>query len=212
MRAPEVRGTTVGRWAGALGLCACLALSACSADSSSTPGGAASTGSAPGNGSSAAVPAPATTPVPAPTPGDTRSSLPSKPTQKRKPVALQATGEAAEAVRVRMTRIDAIDAKASGPGEVAGPALALTVEIENGTNQQLDLGTAVVNLTASDGAPGSLMSASPAKPFPPSVAAAKKATGVYVFTVPKGKRNPVTVEVSVRAQDPLVVFRGRAAG
>ena len=198
---------------GALGLSAALLLAACTSDNdANTPSPApAPTSATPSGGSSKAVPTPASTPVPPPTPGGTSSTVPTQQTPKRKPVALEATGKATDAVRVRLVRVDPIRAEAKGPGEVAGPALALTIEVDNAGDQRLDLGTAVVNLTGSDGSPGSIMSASPAKPFPAAARARSKVRGVYVFTVAPAKRNPVTVEVAVSAQDPLVVFRGRAA-
>ncbi|SDR75739.1 hypothetical protein SAMN04488543_0351 [Friedmanniella luteola] len=154
----------------------------------------------------------ATTPVPAPTPGSAGSTVAGQPVRQRKAVRLDAPGQAADDVAVRLTSVRAITARASGPGEVAGPALAVTVQIENGTSQAVELGSTVVNLTDSEGAPGSVMSAEPASPLPAAVAAGAQVAGVYVFTVPEGRRDPVTVEVGVTPSDPLVVFRGRPTG
>ncbi|GAA1855399.1 hypothetical protein ACFFOM_11090 [Microlunatus capsulatus] len=154
----------------------------------------------------------ATTPVPPPTPGSAESSVEAQPVRTRKPVRLDAPGEAADDVVVRLASVRAVEATASGPGEVAGPALAVTVSIENGTTAELDLGSAVVNLADAKGAPGSLMSADPARPLPTRAAAGQTVDGVYVFTVAEGRRDPVTVEVGVTPSDPLVVFRGQPTG
>jgi len=46
-------------------------------------------------------------------------------------------------------------------------------------------------------------------PFAGKLAAGKTAEGTYVFTVPKNKRKPITLSVSVN-DDPVLVFTGNA--
>lgn len=190
----------------ALALGAVLAVGACSSDPSPTP-----STSAPAPGPSASVVTPATTPVPPPTAGTTRSAVPSATVVRRKPVALDARGQAADDVTVQLTKISAIQAKGQGPGEVSGPALAFTIAVRNGTTDRLSLAAVAVNVAASDDTPASQMTAKPAKPFTGSLDAGASGTAVYVFDVAKSKRKPVTVEVAVRPGDPVVVFRGSAA-
>ncbi len=154
-------------------------------------------------------PAP-TTPVPAPTPGSTAETVPARPAATRSPVKVDATASPTQDVTVRVTRLAAIQAEAQGPGEVAGPALAVRVEIRNGGDSRLDLTDALVSLTASDGSPGQVMSASPTSPFPASVAAGRAASGTYVFTVAKDQRDPVRIDVTVDADLAVVAFQGEA--
>lgn len=161
--------------------------------------------------STAATATPATTPVQAPTPGSTTSTVPSEKVTKRKAVSLDGRGEAADDVSVTLTKVAAITAKAVGPGEVSGPALALTVAVDNGTSQPVDLGSVVVNVTASDDTPAAQMTGKPARSFAGAVEAGKTTSAVYVFALGRKKRSPVTVEVSISPTDPVVVFRGRAA-
>ena len=129
---------------------------------------------------------------------------------KRKPVKLTQTGESADKVEVALTSLKAIRSKAQGPGEVSGPALAVTVSVANGTGSAFDLANAVVTLTDAAGDPGAGMAGKPSSPLPESVAPGQKATGVYVFNVAKGRRDPVIVDVSVNPETPIVVFRGNA--
>lgn len=184
---------------------------------SAGPGPAGQSGapsSAPGTPSPKAtstLPPPASTPVPPPVPGKVSSTVPGRKVVKRKSVPLKGRGEAADQVVVTLPSVKSVKATAQGPGEVAGPALAVTVKVDNKTGAAVDLVAAVVTLTASDRTPGSIMSSSPARQLPASVAKGKTATGVYVFTLPKGKRDPVTVEVQTSGASPVIVFKGQAA-
>lgn len=178
---------------------------------SAAPTSAAPTSTAATSRGPTAGPPPATTPVQPPTPGSTEATVPSEKVTRRKAVTLDGRGEATAGVAVTMTKVAAFTAKAKGPGEVSGPALALTVAVANGTSRPVDLGSAVVNVTASDGTPAAQLTGKPARPLRGSVESNAKATGVYVFTLDKTVRNPVTVEVAVSPSDPIVVFRGRAA-
>ena len=160
-------------------------------------------------GSPTEVPgSPVTTPVAPPSPGNTSSTVATRTIDKRKPVTLDKTAQAEEGIDVSLTAVKSITAKAQGPGEVSGPALAITVSIKNSTSGQVSLLNTAVTLTASDGSPGSSMTAAPASQFPSELAGGQSATAVLVFTVDKDKRDPVTVEVSVDPRMPTAVFRG----
>lgn len=154
-------------------------------------------------------PPPATTPVPPSTPGDVNSTVPSRPEASKSPVAIDKPSETGTGVTVRLVDLKATNAKASLPGEVAGPAVAITVDVTNTGDKAVDLNTVVVTLADADDAPGSEMTSPPAKPLRGSVAPAKSTRGVYVFTVPRDKRNPVTVSVTVGSA-PVLVFKGNA--
>lgn len=154
-------------------------------------------------------PPPATTPVPPPTPGDITSTVSAKPEASKKPVKLDKPSQTGTGLTAELSSIKAIKAKAELPGEVAGPALAVTVQVTNTGAKAADLSTVVVNLAGSDQAPGNEMTAKPAKPFTGSLKAGGKATGVYVFTIAKDKRRPVTLTVSI-SDAPVLVFTGNA--
>ena len=147
-----------------------------------------------------------------PTRGEIKSTLKPRKVDRRKPVALNKSGPAADGVMVSLKSVRAITAKGVGPGEVSGPALRVDVLIRNETASPLDLGAAVVSLTDEDGHPGASMGGPPASPLPGGLQAQDEARGVYVFTVKKGSRNPVTIDVSMGGSVPVVVFRGKADG
>lgn len=180
------------------------------APSTAAPG--PSTGAPSGSAApSSTLPPPATTPVPAPTPGGgiDQTVAPQKEVTK-KPVKLDKPSDTGEGATVRITSVKAINAKAQLPGEVAGPAVALTVVVKNSSAEPLNIGTVVVSLLDATGAPGNEMSSAPAKPLTGTLASGKTATGVYVFTVGKQRREPISVSVTLTGGAPVLVFEGDA--
>ena len=143
------------------------------------------------------LPPPATTPVPPPTPGSADETVPTKPVETAKPKPLDKSADAGDDVSVQLKSVRRIKAEAKLPGEVAGPALAVSVDVDNGSPKSLNLSTVVVNLTDASDAPGTVMSAAPAKRLPTRVKAHRTASGVYVFSVPSAQQGTVTVTVSI---------------
>lgn len=191
---------------GGAGLVLALVLAGCTFGPTPTP---SPEGNRPGVDGTPA-PAGPTTPVPAP--GGAGVSV-TVPPVSAPPVQDQRIGEPAEIVRdvtVVISKVEAITATANGPGEVGGPAVAVTIDVDNATSAPLDLTMTQVNLSDAQDAPGSGMTGAPAAWFSGSLAAGEKARGVYVFAVGEGNRNPVHVEVSVNPTLPTVVFTGPA--
>lgn len=130
------------------------------------------------------------------------------------PVATQVplSSQAAESngVTVRLTSIKAIQGKANGPGNVAGPALQVTVHVENGTKAPITLAGAAINMYyGADDTPASPLDDPSARPFGIGmIKPGSSADGVYVFTVPQDQRDKVTVEVGYEAGAPLLLFSG----
>ncbi|WP_374009469.1 hypothetical protein [Leifsonia sp. LS-T14] len=161
-----------------------------------------------GLGPSAAPTGVATTPpplTPTPQPGETgQTPAPSAP-----PAGLTATATPVPGVEVHLTNVEAVEGKASGVGEVGGPAIRFTVNVTNTTDQDVDLKTAVVQLYyGSAQNPGLAVSGPGGSPLPTSVAAGQAVSGVYLFTVPVDQRDDVTITFDYRAGTPVVVFRG----
>ena len=175
------------------GLAVLLALGGCTGDQP------------PGEPTSAVVPA---TPVPAPGGGDVNQTVAPSPTPSRLDVRLGAVAEPVRDVKVSVSGVSEIEAKAQGPGEVSGPAVAVSILIENGTGQELSMALLNVNLEDSKGLPGSGMIAEPADWVEGSIPAGGRATGVYVFAVPKANRAPIRVSVSIDPALPTSVFTG----
>lgn len=112
---------------------------------------------------------------------------------------------------VRVTKIEAVDGEAVVPGEIAGPALRVTVEVQNTTEDALDLRTATVTLSYGDPwQVGNPVSKPEGAAFPASVAPGETASGTFVFEVPQDARGHVRVELDLSVDDPIIAFEGAA--
>ena len=158
----------------------------------------------------ATLSAPATAPVQPPTPGSTAETVAPRREVTKKAVKLDKPSAARSGVVVQITEVKAIKAKAQLPGEVAGPAVALTVVVKNSSGKPVDLSAVVVNVLDSDQAPGTEMTAAPAQPLSGQLASGRSRTGVYVFTVGTSRRNPISVTVTLAGEAPVLLFTGDA--
>ena len=150
-----------------------------------------------------------TAPTPEPT-GPTEDV--DDPPPSRPAVALDEAAEVGDGVSASLVSLDAIQGTATGPGNIAGPALRITVRIENGTDGPVSLGGVVVDLASGpDLVPASPLGDPSAAPFAGTVAPGGHADGVYVFTIPEEDRGSVTVSVGYQAGAPLMVFTGSAS-
>jgi hypothetical protein len=141
---------------------------------------------------------------PAPGPTDANEPPPALP-----PVALDARSEVGNGVVATLPSIDQIQGTAQGPGNIAGPAIRVTVRIENGTAAPVSLEGVAVNMYfGAELTPASPLEDPSRKDFFGTVAPGKSAEGVYVFSVPSDARDSVTVEVGYAAGAPLLMFTG----
>ncbi|MFI5623839.1 hypothetical protein ACIA03_10255 [Nocardioides sp. NPDC051685] len=124
-------------------------------------------------------------------------------------LGLKAVATTAPGVTARLARIDSVQATASLPGEIGGPALAITVKVTNETGKKLDLALGVVNAYyGPERTPAVSVASDGEVPFPASVADGESAKGVYVFQIPVEAR-PVRVELDLGNGADVVVFKGR---
>lgn len=150
-----------------------------------------------------------TTPVPPESTGGVRQTVKPRQVESRAPVDLDEQATAGPGVQVRLVSVRKVRATAQLPGEVAGPALAVAVSVDNRAAAAVTLDRVVVDLADASGAPGSPISTPPAKPLPATLAAGGAAEGTYVFTVPSNRQSTVTITVSLDPGQPVLVFRGR---
>jgi hypothetical protein len=173
---------------------------------SGTGAGAAPAGTAAPTRAAATVrlaPAPVTPTAPTSNADQLPPSLPA--------VALDKPAAVGNGVTGTVVSLEAIDGTGRGPGNIAGPALRVTVRITNGTTAPQSVGAVAVDMTyGTDHRPASPLDDPSEKPFSGMVGPGDSAVGVYVFTVPADDRSVVTVSVGYQAGAPFMVFTGSA--
>lgn len=152
----------------------------------------------------------ASAPLDTPTPGSVDQTVEAKPQTTSSPIKLKSPYRAA-GVEVALTSIRRLQMKGMGPGEISGPALRITVRVSNYTDTAISIDSAVVNLTDSKGRVGTPYAGSPARPLAGTIDAGRKATGVYVFSVKKSARSPITVTVTYEPGAETALFVGNAS-
>jgi len=147
-----------------------------------------------------------TTPVPAPS-GSTVDEVeePADPVETAT-VMLDESAEVGGGVTARVTGIESLDVTAETPGEISGPAVAVTVSIENDGDEALDVSSAMVSLLAAGGELGMPTTSDPYRPFSGVIDAGASADAVYVFLLPDDARSAFDVSVQYRAGTTIARF------
>lgn len=145
-----------------------------------------------------------------PVPGTINQTVAARPVRTLPAAALTATAVYGGGVTGQITRVVAVRASAQGPGEVAGPAVSITVRIDNHSGQAVAVGNAVLNVSDAQHTPGVLVTSS-SQPLAGTLAPGAHAVGTYVFTLPTGHRDPVSVTVSYSPDAPVALFVGAVA-
>jgi hypothetical protein len=164
------------------------------------------------NPSQSATPGPSVTSTASgsatPAPSASASANPSTPAP---PVAIDKPATISPGLTAQITKLESVQGEAKTPGEVAGPAVRMTVTISNTTSAAASLATTVVTAYyGADQTPALELSAPGGSPLPAEVAAGTTVTGVYIFTVPTDKRNDVRIEVDYSVTVQPLVFEGPA--
>ncbi|MGY2064504.1 hypothetical protein [Blastococcus sp. SYSU DS0619] len=179
------------------------------AESTSTPAATSSTPASPATTSAPATPAqtPQTVSPPPATAGQVEGAPPSL-----EAVGLEDAVDAGQGIIAELSSVSAIQASGTGPGNIAGPALAVTVRITNGTGAPVQLADVEVALTyTAEEVAASPVEDDAASWLQGTLAGGGSAEGSYVFSVPADQREVVTVTVGLVAGAPLLVFTGAVA-
>lgn len=176
-------------------------------NSATTAATAAATAAA--TGQPAPTPEPArTVPVPAPSGGSVDQVIPPAAAGPVTKADLDKTAVLPNKVSITVSKVAALDTKATTPGEIAGPAVALTVSIHNGSTQAINADSAMVTLTDSNNVPGQPTTSDPYLPFAGDLAAGESTEGIYVFLMPTTSRTGLTLSVEYAAGQASAQFVG----
>lgn len=168
-------------------------------DSASTRSSAESVTTAPGDGT---VVGPTTTGAPATAPGTAPVA-----DVVKDPVAEGTPASLGGDVTVTLVDSETLDVGAQVPGETAGPAVAATLEVRNGSDGPFDLSSLAVTASYGDGTPAIGNRSEPAHDLSGSIEAGATASGVYVFRAPQKQADSVIIEVQSADRPNVVRFR-----
>ncbi|WP_406247019.1 hypothetical protein ACI7YT_16480 [Microbacterium sp. M] len=166
------------------------------------------------------LPSPTSTPTAEPTPLTSASGTPVTPTPlptasdspiapELAPVEPTQPAVGSDGVVVSLPLVEAIEGEGVAPGETSGPAIRVTVRIENATDEPLDTAFIIVNAyTGADRKPAPALTKPGGEPFEGTIAPGDSAEGVFLFTVAADARSDVTIGVDYRAGEATVVFEG----
>lgn len=140
--------------------------------------------------------------------GSILKTVASKKPVVKPPVALTATGSFGNRVSVKLLKRESVRGEARLPGEVSGPAVKLTIQINNESAESINLDAVVVDVRDANGLSASPLLTPPAKSMSGSLLSGNSATGVYLFTLAVNDGVKCTVNVSYTGDAAVVVFRG----
>jgi hypothetical protein len=166
-------------------------------------------------GLSAPGASPVASPSPSPSPSATSPVTPTEGPavpEEKPPTAIDQPAPITPGLTAEISRVEAVDGTARGPGEVAGPSLRVTVTIANSTAADAPLNATVVSAYfGADRTPAPELREPGGSPLPAVVGSGKTVTGVYIFTVPEDQRNKVTLMVDYSVSVAPLVFEGDVA-
>jgi hypothetical protein len=133
------------------------------------------------------------------------------PVETRPPIDLEETADFGTGLAAEVVGMEAVTGEAKVQGEIAGPAVRVTVRATNNSREAISLAQGLVEVTyGQDRSPGVALSGPGVVPFPGSLAPGESATGTFVYGIPLAERGLVQVTVFYSVDAPLVVFEGAA--
>ena len=141
-------------------------------------------------------------------PPNSQVSVPVGTVEVLEPIPSNETGDFGTGLLVEVLSIDAVEATATAPGEIAGPAVSVELRLINDTDTDLDLQRVQVEVTyAPERNPGNPLSDGTER-FEGVLESGGEATGTYVFGVPADQREVIQISVFYDVTAPIVVFEG----
>ncbi|MET4002987.1 hypothetical protein ABIB48_001705 [Arthrobacter sp. UYCu511] len=147
-------------------------------------------------------------PVPAPSGGSILQKVPAVSPGPVTKVELNKTAALPDKVSITVSKAEALETKATTPGEIAGPAVAMFVSIRNGSLKSISVDSAIVTLSNASGVLGQPTTSDPYLPFSGELAPGASTQGVYVFLIPTNARTGLSLSVEYAAGQASAQFVG----
>lgn len=152
-------------------------------------------------------------PIPTPSPGvpsvigEGKTEIVA-PVSVMSPIELDEIGDFGTGLVVELAQMESVEGVARAPGEIAGPALAVTVRVVNEASEPVSLDGVVVFLAYGEDLVPATVFGQGSAPLRGDLAPGSATTGTYVFAVPEEQRQDVRIEISYTGEAPTVVFAG----
>jgi hypothetical protein len=127
------------------------------------------------------------------------------------PVAVGQTVAAGGGLTAEVVELKASEITGGVPGDIAGPAVAVTVAVTNTGTVAADIGTVVVSAGYGDGQEAPGFEGGLADPLVGPVPPGQSRRGTYVFGVPELGTGTLEVRVGTDPARPLAVFTADAS-
>lgn len=127
----------------------------------------------------------------------------------RRPVPLADTARFGTGLDLRVIDVEAVRGVARGPGEIAGPAVRLTVQLTNRGRREISLESVVLSVSyGPDRTPAMTLTGPDGRPFGGTLAPGGSQRARYVFAIPPAARDHVKVVASYTGSVPGVALTG----
>ena len=104
-----------------------------------------------------------------------------------------------------VTKVEAVELKAKGPGDVAGPGVLVTLDIRNDTTLNVNLDLIAVNASYGAGTPASPNRGAPGPTLSGNLAPGATKTGRYGYRVPQGETGKIVIDIQLSSAPNIVV-------
>jgi len=140
------------------------------------------------------------------------AAVPAGEMRVRPAVPLDAAAHFDRALSLRVTEVEAVRGVARGPGEIAGPAVRLTVRLTNRGGRPVSLESVVLAVSyGRDETPAVTLSGPGGRPFGGELGPGRSQSARYVFAIPVAARGDVRVVASYTGAAPAVQLVGSAS-
>lgn len=109
-------------------------------------------------------------------------------------------------VTVRVSQVQSVNVAYQLPGDVAGPAVSVTLVLTNGGPSAFPANGVAVTATYGNATPASPVLDNGYRPFSGTIGPGATQTGVYPFRVPVADQSTVQVQVAYRSGAPIAVL------
>lgn len=151
-----------------------------------------------------AEPAPGAKPSPA-----SLTPVPVEPVRTLPAVAMSEPADFGTGLQLVVTGAESVAGTARGPGEIAGPAVQLSLELRNHSDEPIGLDHVVVSLEHGPArAPASPLAGPPARDFEGVLEPSSTQRATYVYAVPTADHDDLRILASYAGEAPAVALVG----